>query len=185
MTSLAFDTSAFPRLRGKVALITGGSSGIGLATAKLFSLQGASVVIADLQEPLEKIPGSVFAPCNVTVWADVVAAFDVAIRSFGIVDIVVANAGIGEREDIFVDEYDNEGQLKEPLYSVVDINLKGVLNSVKLAISHFRKGGRGGRIVMTSSTAGYMSETHLPVYSEAKHAVSPFSTSINTRLHHL
>lgn len=174
MSSLNLDTSTYPDLRDKVALITGGSSGIGLATAKLFSSQGAKIVICDIQEPLETVPRSVFSKCDVTVWADLLAAFDTTMRTYGAVDILVANAGVSDRQDYFLDELDDEDRLKEPSYKTIDVNLKGVLSSVKIAVSHFRKRGCGGRIVMIASTAGYMSEMHLPVYSATKHGVSHF-----------
>jgi NAD(P)-dependent dehydrogenase (short-subunit alcohol dehydrogenase family) len=182
MASLNIDTSIFHGLRGKVAFISGGSSGIGLETAILFASNGAKVVICDVQEPLKTVPGSVFSKCDVAVWADLLAAFDNAVNTFGAVDILVANAGVGERQDYFLDELDNEGKLMEPSYTIIDVNLKGVLNSVKIAMSHFRSRNSGGRIVMVTSTAGYMSEMHLPVYSATKHAVSLLLHSYFTSL---
>jgi NAD(P)-dependent dehydrogenase (short-subunit alcohol dehydrogenase family) len=171
--NLSPDDVSFSNLKGKVAVITGGSSGIGLATAKLFSAHGAKILICDLQEPLEQIRGSVFAKCNVAIWADLLAAFDLALATFGAVDILVANAGVGgSKADFFQDEFDGEGRLKEPPTEVLDVNLKGVLMSVKIAIHEFKKSGKGGRIVMTASTAGLMGEMHLPVYSATKHGVS-------------
>ncbi len=83
------------RLDGKVAVITGGCSGIGLGTVELFVGQGASVVAADLQaekgEMLEKrFPGKVrFAPCDVTHESQIAAAVDLAQDAFGGLDILV------------------------------------------------------------------------------------------------
>lgn len=171
MASLNLDPSTI-LLSGKVAIITGGSAGIGLAASKLFASKGAHVVIADLQPPPTPITSSIFAKCDVTVWADILSAFHTAVSKFGRVDILVANAGVSELEDIFADEYDDEGRLKQPRYKTVDINLKGVMNCVKVAVSHFRRQGGGGRIVMTTSTAGYMSEPGVPIYSATKHGVS-------------
>lgn len=174
MSRMNFDVESFPGLCGKVAIITGGSSGIGLATARLFAAQGAKVIIGDMCEPLEAVPdGTVFVRCDVTRWEDQLALFDAAVARHGVVDIVVANAGIGLREDFFVDDVDADtGRLRAPSWRAIDVNLKGVLNSVKLALSHFQKDGRGGRIVLTASTAGYMGETGVPEYSAAKHGVS-------------
>lgn len=171
MTSLNIDASSFSALSGKVAVVTGGSSGIGLATSLLFASHGAKVVVADLNPPTEHVPSSIFAKCDVTSWPTILSTFDTAVKHFGRVDILIANAGIGESEDIFQDDYDADGKLKEPKWLTLDIDIGGVLNCVKVAVSQFRKQGGGGRIVMTASTAGYMSEPGVPVYSAAKHAV--------------
>lgn len=173
MTTLNLDPSAITSLSGKVAIVTGGSAGIGLATSRLFASKGAHVVIADLHPPVDSVPNSIFAKCDVTVWPDILSTFDAATKEFGRVDILIANAGVSETDgDIFLDEYDAQGRLKQPAYKVLDINLKGVIDCVKVAVSHFRKQGTGGRIVMTASTAGYMSEPGVPVYSASKHGVS-------------
>ena len=176
MTTLTIDPSTL-KLSGKVAIITGGSSGIGLATSQLFASLGARVVVADLRSPLVEVPGSIFAKCDVTNWPSILSTLDEAVKAFGHIDIVIANAGVSETDgDIFVDEFDEHGVLKQPLYKVVDINLKGVMDTVKVAVSHFKRQGSGGRIVMTASTAGYMSEPGVPVYSATKHGVSmPYS----------
>jgi len=175
MTTLNLDPSAITSLSGKVAIVTGGAAGIGLATSHLFASKGAHVVVADLRPPVDSVPNSIFAKCDVTVWSDILSTFDAAVKEFGRVDILIANAGVSETDgDIFVDEYDAQGKLKQPAYKVLDINLKGVIDCVKVAVSHFRKQGNGGRIVMTASTAGYMSEPGVPVYSATKHGVVGF-----------
>jgi short-subunit dehydrogenase len=75
------------------------------------------------------------------------------------IDILLANAGVGEVEDFFLDELDEQGLLKEPKYTVLDVNLKGVLACIKLAVYYFNKNpsSAGGKIVMTGSTAGKIS----------------------------
>lgn len=174
MTSLKLDPSKC-NLSGKVAIITGGSSGIGLATSQLFSSLGAHVVVADLRPPLTEVPGSIFTKCDVTSWPTILSTFDSAVKAFGHIDIVIANAGVSETDgDIFIDEFDQSGQLKQPVYKVLDINLKGVMDTVKVAVSHFKRQKTPGRIVMTASTAGYMSEPGVPVYSATKHGVVGF-----------
>ena len=175
MTSLNISPSDLSALADKVAVITGAGSGIGLATAQLFAEHGARVVVADVKPPATPVPSSVFAKCDVTVWADILSVFAVAVEKFGGVDILVANAGVGEIDgDIFRDEYDEAGNLKPPAYKTVDINLVAVMSCVKAAVSQFRKQGRGGRVVMTASTAGYMSEPGVPIYSATKHGVVGF-----------
>ena len=179
MTSLRISPSDLSSLTGKVAIITGGGSGIGLATAQLFAEYGAHIVVADLKPPVTPVPSSIFAKCDVTVWADILSAFSLALEKFGVVDILVANAGVGEIDgDIFRDEYDGAGQLQPPTYKTIDINLIGVMSCVKAAVSHFRKQGRGGRVVMTASTAGYMSEPGVPIYSATKHGVVGFMRAV-------
>jgi NAD(P)-dependent dehydrogenase (short-subunit alcohol dehydrogenase family) len=179
MTTLNISPSDLSALANKVAIITGGGSGIGLATALLFAQHGAHVVVADLSPPITPVPASTFAKCDVTVWADILSAFSVAVEKFGAIDILVANAGVGEIDgDIFRDEYDAAGQLKQPTYRTAEINLIGVMSCVKVAVSHFRKQGRGGQIVMTASTAGYMSEPGVPIYSAAKHGVVGFMRAV-------
>ena len=107
---------------------------------------------------------------------------ELAIKTYGTIDVVVPNAGVNEVEDIFEDKFDANGRLLPPKHILNEINLKGVFNSilhlmcmakvlaVKLAIHFFRKLEKKGVIVMISSTAGYMGEP-IPGYSAAKHGV--------------
>ena len=151
MTSFNISPSDLSSLAGKVAIITGGGLGIGLATTQLFAEHGAHIVVADIKPPVTAIS------------SDILSAFSLGVEKFGGVDILVANAGVGEIDgDIFGDEYDDAGLLKQPTYRTAEINLISVMSCVKVAVSHFRKQGRRGRIVMTASTAGYMSESMCP-----------------------
>jgi NAD(P)-dependent dehydrogenase (short-subunit alcohol dehydrogenase family) len=117
---------------------------------------------------------STFARCDVTSWESILTAFEIAVQKHRIVDVLIANAGVGEVEDVFLDTLDDVGKLKQPKHIVLDINLKGVLDCMKAAIHYMRQQERGGAIVMTTSTAGYVGEKGLPIYSAAKHGVTIF-----------
>jgi NAD(P)-dependent dehydrogenase (short-subunit alcohol dehydrogenase family) len=134
MTSFNISPSDLSSLAGKVAIITGGGSRIGLATTQLFAEHGARVVVADLKPPVTAVPSSVFAKCDVTIWSDILSAFSLGVEKFGGVDILVAHAGVGEIDgDIFRDEYDDAGLLKQPTYRTAEINLIGVCQSRRLS----------------------------------------------------
>lgn len=153
-------------------MVTGGSNGIGLAAAKMFSSHGAFATIADLSPALEPVPNSTFAVCDVTNWESIIAAFETAVHKHGRVDALIANAGVGEVEDFFLDTLDATGKLKQPRHTVLDVNLSGAMNCVKVAIHYMRQQERGGTIVLTASTAGYVGEKGLPAYTAAKHGVT-------------
>jgi len=114
--------------------------------------------------------GAEFIKTNAGSWADLSAAF----KKAGKVDIAVANAGISENKNTFVDEFDEDGELKEPSgsWTLVDVNLKGVISFTKLAMSYMKRQGTGGSIVITSSATAYAPEHSLPVYSACKLGVS-------------
>ncbi|KAI5203351.1 hypothetical protein E4T39_04198 [Aureobasidium subglaciale] len=168
MTSLQLTDSDIPDLSGKVAIITGGASGIGLATARILARHHATCHILDISGPhADDGPNPeniTFRTCNVVSWLELRTAF----MSVGHVDIVVANAGVSQNVNHFADTFDSEGLLEEPVYPVIDVNLKAVLNTVKLGLSAFHRQGSGGSIVITSSATGLSPEQSLPVYSAVK-----------------
>lgn len=193
MASLKLSEADIPELEGKTAIITGrinqdaersmtlctltnefagGTSGIGLATAHILASKGAKTFLLDLFPLPDGEPApqkATFIKCNAASWGDLRAAFAQA----GKVDIAVANAGISEEQPYFVDEYDEAGQLLEPKFGVLDVNFKGVVMFVKLAVSYMRKqGSNGGSIVVTASATAYAPEQNLPVYSATKLGVS-------------
>ncbi|KAI0516778.1 NAD(P)-binding protein [Xylaria bambusicola] len=189
MTSLKIDESAIPDLTGKVAVVTGGASGIGLEAVKLMLRKGAVVHILDRYEPADEVgnwrewPNTHFHTCNVTNWPQL---RDV-MTSLGPFHMAFANAGLAEKFDYFADEFDSEGKLQLPDNSLLNVNLWGVLYTVKLAWSLMRRHSIHGSIVITASTTGYAPEAALPVYSAGKFALVGLVRSLrhNTVMDHI
>ncbi|ETS73013.1 hypothetical protein PFICI_15188 [Pestalotiopsis fici W106-1] len=156
-------------LKGKVVIVTGGSSGIGLATVKLLLSYGALVVSGDIQPHPEAATGSfTFVQTNVTVWSDLVALFKKAKEVHGRIDSVFVNAGIGPRADYLSTEVDANGDPKEPSHAVFDVALKGAVNTTTLAIYYLRQQPEGGSIVIMASSTG-IQRMRAVDYSTAKH----------------
>jgi NAD(P)-dependent dehydrogenase (short-subunit alcohol dehydrogenase family) len=160
-------------LSGKVALITGASSGIGKAAAILLAKAGASVVIASRrkaqnEETLAAIKATgakgLSIVADVSKEEDVAKAVSETVKQFGRLDIAFNNAGIegkmGALTDVTSHIYDE----------VFNINVKGVLLSMKYEIPAMLKNG-GGSIINTSSVAGHVGMVGVPVYVASKHAV--------------
>jgi len=157
-------------LNGKVAVVTGGASGIGEATVRLFVSEGAKVVIADMQrergEALARELGevAVFVPCEVRQEAQVQAAVDAAVSQWGRLDCMFNNAGfggaLGRIEDVPADEFD----------MTFDVLVKGVFLGMKHAAPVMKAQG-GGSIINTGSIAGVIAGRGPLVYSAAKAAV--------------
>jgi NAD(P)-dependent dehydrogenase (short-subunit alcohol dehydrogenase family) len=149
-------------LSGKRALITGASSGIGLATAKLFAEQGAAVFGLDRSwstsiEGVEPVEG------DVTSSADVTAAVEQAAGEEGL-DILVANAGIGYLEDWLTADLDTWA-------AVIDVNLFGVMRCFQAAAANMIRHERKGRLLVTTSVAGLRAWTDTPSYCASKAGV--------------
>ncbi|KAK4186491.1 hypothetical protein QBC35DRAFT_437104 [Podospora australis] len=166
------DENLIPSLEGKTAIVTGGSSGIGLSTSLLLSHKGCTkVFIFDLVEPECPLPPSVhFLRVDVSKWEQLRAAFD----SITHVDIAFANAGVQEESSFFVDTYDEKGRLKAPdCKEVIDTNIRGTLSFVKLAWSAMRRSRsvEGGSIVITTGMEGYLGSGMGCVYAASKAAL--------------
>ncbi len=160
------------RLAGKVALITGGASGMGRSEATIFAQEGAKVVVADLLEAegrdvvdhITKAGGQArFVKIDVTSEADWQAAAQAAVAAFGKLDILVNNAGIsGSGPDTMsVSVWD----------TVMNINAKGVFLGMKYAIPALQRAG-GGSIVNISSISGFVGQDRIHMaYNASKGAV--------------
>ena len=159
------------RLDGKVAIITGGTSGIGRGTVDLFLKEGAKVVCGDLQdhkgEEMVRELGDNFSYCrtNVAHEAEVKGLVEHAVKRYGKLDVIFNNAGFGgvggELDQIDMGEAFDE---------TVGVLLKGVFLGYKYAVPEMKKNG-GGSIISTASVAGLQAGFGPHVYSACKAAV--------------
>lgn len=173
MTQQIFDLS------GKVALITGGSRGLGFEMAKAFSAAGAKVVIASrkmeqCEQAAEKITaagGTALAvACHVGHWGQVEALMDTVYEQFGQLDILVNNAGMSPR-------YDSVDEVTEALFDkVIDVNLKGPFRLCALAGKKMAAAG-GGSIINVSSTAAVTPSPSAEPYGAAKAGLNALTRS--------
>jgi NAD(P)-dependent dehydrogenase (short-subunit alcohol dehydrogenase family) len=156
------------KLKDRVALVTGGSNGIGAAVAERLTTSGTKVVLADLDEAtgddLAIRIGATFVRCDVREPQDLTAAVEVAESTYGGLDLVHLNAGVttgcGLGEDFDVELYRR----------AMAINLDGVVFGVHAALPALLRRG-GGQIVATASMAGIAAPPFDPVYVANKHAV--------------
>jgi len=130
----------------------------------ILAQRGAKVFILDLNAPVDDaVPQLIeFKKCNVTVWSEPSSTF----LEIGHVDLVFANAGISEEKPFLQAELDvdEEGLPVEPEYPVLDVNLRSVLNVIKLSWSMMTMQSDGGSIVITSSSTAYAPELGLIVH---------------------
>jgi NADP-dependent 3-hydroxy acid dehydrogenase YdfG len=166
---------------GKIVAITGASSGIGAATARLLAGGGATVVLGArrtdrLDELVQDIrtAGGVAIACrtDVTRREDLDALVGRAVDEFGRLDVLVSNAGIskiGPVTDLDVDGWS----------AMIDVNVRGVLNGIAAALPVFRRQGRG-HLVTTVSTAGLKITPTMAVYAATKNAVRTLLEGLRT-----
>jgi NAD(P)-dependent dehydrogenase (short-subunit alcohol dehydrogenase family) len=161
------------RLENKTAVITGGCSGIGLATVELFIAEGARVIVADILAEegaalQNKFPDALrFVSCDVTREADVANAIRLAVHEFGRLDITFNNAGaVGTTDPI-------EDMRAEQWERTMHLLLRGPMFGIKHSIGPMKAGG-GGAIVNTASISG-VSTSGPPSYCVAKAAVIQLS----------
>lgn len=167
------------KLQKKVALITGGASGIGAATARLFVTEGAKVVLVDLNEDKGKAfeaelkalnADALFIKANITSEEEVADIFKQAVEAFGKVDIVFNNAGVGRvhpSHDLEYSEWRN----------TVNVDLDGVFLVAREAIREMLKTG-GGTIVNTASMYGWVGSPGSAAYNAAKGGVVNLTRSL-------
>ncbi|HET8858113.1 MAG TPA: glucose 1-dehydrogenase [Nitrososphaeraceae archaeon] len=159
------------KLEGKVAVITGGNSGIGLATAKRFVAEGAyvfvtgrrqtelNVAVRDIGKNVTDVQG------DVSNLADLDRLYSIVRQQKGRIDILFANAGLGE--------FSTLGEISEAHFDkTFDINVKGLLFTVQKAVPLFKD---GGSIILNSSIAGSKGVEGFSVYSASKAAVRSFA----------
>ena len=157
--------------KNKVAIITGGSSGIGRATALAFAKKGAKIVVVDWQESQETMDQikdmgaeAIFIKCDVSKSADVKAMIEKTVAAFGRLDYAFNNAGI-EGNSAFTANCTEENWDK-----TIAINLKGIWLCMKHEIPEILKQGKG-TIINCSSVAGLVGFAGLPAYVASKHGV--------------
>jgi NAD(P)-dependent dehydrogenase (short-subunit alcohol dehydrogenase family) len=167
-------------LENKVALITGGTSGIGKAAALALAQAGAKVVVSGRREEegravelaIKKAGGqALFVRADVSREADVKALVDQTVAAFGRLDIAFNNAGIEGQMGLTTDT-----QTVENFDAIFNINVKGVLLSMKHEAAAMLRNG-GGSIINTSSIAGQIGLAGGGVYVASKHAVNGLSKS--------
>jgi len=160
------------RLRNKVALITGAAKGIGFATAKRFTEEGAKVMLADLNEgavmeAVGQLKNAEPYALNVTDRASIQRAVDAIIAKHQRIDILINNAGITQDARLVK-------MTEEQFDAVIDVNLKGVFNCTQLVVPHMLEAKKGA-IVNASSVVGIYGNFGQTNYSATKFGVIGFT----------
>lgn len=168
------------KMENKVALVTGGGSGLGRATAEAFASNGASVVVADIDteggaETVDNIGSAggsaIFVECDVTDEESVAKMVQACTDEYGGLDFAYNNAGTEGKQQLVGDMDTAEFR------KVIDLNLFGVFHCIKAEIPAMLERG-GGVIVNTSSTAGLRGYPQLAPYTASKHAVAGLTKAV-------
>lgn len=164
------------KLSGKVAVITGGTTGIGLGTAKLFAAEGAFVYVtgrrqAELDAAVAAIgPNAVGVRADSTRLADLDRLYDKVSTQHGRIDVLYANAGGGEMLPL--------GAITETHFDqTFDRNVKGVVFTVQKALPLLEKAAHGASVILAGSTTGVMGTANFSIYSASKAAVRNLARS--------
>jgi NAD(P)-dependent dehydrogenase (short-subunit alcohol dehydrogenase family) len=171
-------------LAGKVAFVTGGASGMGLAMVNAFAAAGMKVAVADIEQKALDVVAEAFGRSNadiitlrvdVTDRAAMARAADATEAAFGKVHVVCNNAGVAVG-----------GSVEEMTYAdwdwVMKVNVDGVINGVQTFVNRILRHGEGGHIVNTASMAGHIGVPGLSVYNTSKFAVVGLSEAIRMDL---
>jgi NAD(P)-dependent dehydrogenase (short-subunit alcohol dehydrogenase family) len=167
--------------KGKVAIVTGGASGIGLATARLLAVNGARLVIADIDSEagaaavreIEANGGEArFVRTDVTKREDLAGMLDHATQQFGRVSVVINNAGVDDAgQDFFAPGADRWER-------TLAIDLAAVIRGTQLEVQYMRRQGGGGVIINVASMGGLIPMATGPVYAASKAGVIHFTRSL-------
>ena len=168
------------RLAGKIAVVTGGGGGIGLASARRLHAEGATVVIADIDErtgtvAAEEVSG-LYVPVDVSDEASVNSLFDLVASSYGSVDIAVNNAGISPSDDDLIENTELPAWQR-----VQDVNLKSVYLCCRAALRHMAPAGRGSIVNIASFVAVMGSATSQISYTASKGGVLAMSRELGVQ----
>ncbi len=170
-------------IKGKVVVITGASSGLGEATARLLSAEGATVVLGarrverlkSLADELTANGGKALAVAtDVTHCDQVKRLVDAAVQKFGRIDVMINNAGLmphSPLERLKIDDWDR----------TIDVNIKGVLYGIAAALPYMKQ-QKAGHIINVSSVAGHKVTPNGAVYCATKHAVRALSEGLRTEV---
>lgn len=158
------------QLAGKIVVVTGGASGIGLVTARTFAAEGAKLVIGDVNEAalaaVASELGAVPQRVDVREYGQCVGLIDRAVAEHGRVDVLVNSAGVGGIPRLFLEADPEDGDWD----AMLDINLRGTMHCCR-AVAERMIAQRSGRIVNLASEAGKLNEKRIVVYGATKGGV--------------
>ncbi|MBL7994856.1 SDR family oxidoreductase [bacterium] len=161
-------------LQGKVVVITGAASGIGLTTAEVFVQAGASVIGLDIKAPTESLKGARFLEVNVANTEDVGKCISDIITAEGHIDCLVNNAGISKDAPVW--------KMTESMWDdVINVNLKGAFNCIHHIAPHFRE-QQSGKIVNVASINGMRGKFGLANYAASKAGIIGLTKAVATEL---
>lgn len=155
-------------------VITGGGTGVGAATAQAFAEAGAKVTIMGRTEETLKAQGLPYQTCDVTDEASVQDAFDAASTAQGPITVVIANAGAATSQPF-------AKMSAKDLTAMTDVNLLGVFNVWKAALSDMKEAGQG-RMIVIASIAGLKGFPYVSAYCAAKHGVVGLTRALAAEL---